>query len=73
MVKRVQHLIPDRDKMREIEREELVKHLKEKSNLSSNINSDVVDFVLWKLNEIRHEVSIKLKEREEKRVKKSGA
>ena len=59
--------------MREIEREELVKHLKEKSDTSANINSDVVDFVLWKLNEIRHEVSIKLKEREEKRIKKSGA
>ncbi len=59
--------------MREIEKEELLKHLKEKSNPSTNINSDVVDFVLWKLNEIRHEVSIKLKEREEKRIKKSGA
>ena len=59
--------------MREIDKEELIKHLKEKNNPSEAINSDVVDFVLWKLNEIRHEVSIKLKEREEKGIKKSGA
>ena len=59
--------------MREIEKEELMKHLKEKSDPSSAINSDVVDFVLWKLNEIRHEVSIKLKEREEKGIKKCSS
>lgn len=59
--------------MREIEKEELIKHLKEKNDPSEAINSDVVDFVLWKLNEIRHEVGIKLKEREEKGIKKSGA
>jgi len=66
-------MISTGDKMREIEKEELIKHLKEKSGPSEAINSDVVDFVLWKLNEIRHEVSIKLKEREEKGIKKSGA
>ena len=59
--------------MREIEKEDLMRNLKEKNDSTKAIDSDVVDFVLWKLNEIRHEVRIKLKERENKGTKTSGS
>ncbi|MEE9410229.1 MAG: hypothetical protein V3V41_04815 [Candidatus Heimdallarchaeota archaeon] len=59
--------------MREIEKEDLMKYLKDKNDKSTYTNPDVVDFVLWKLNEIKHEVSIKLKEREQSDIKKSGS
>ncbi|MCG3215611.1 MAG: hypothetical protein KAS63_02775 [Candidatus Heimdallarchaeota archaeon] len=59
--------------MREIEKEDLMKYLKEKNDKSNATNPAVVDFVLWKLNEIKYEVSIKLKEREQRDTKKSSS
>ncbi|NPD87299.1 MAG: hypothetical protein HGN29_01160 [Asgard group archaeon] len=57
--------------MSEIEKEELLKNLKRPTDQTSTIDMDAVDFVLLKLNEIRHEVSLKLKDHENKTKKKS--
>jgi hypothetical protein len=47
--------------MREIEKEELLKNLRSNNDQNSPIDMEAVDFVLLKLNEIRHEVRLKLK------------
>ncbi|MCG3225925.1 MAG: hypothetical protein H7645_03340 [Candidatus Heimdallarchaeota archaeon] len=57
--------------MSEIEREELLKNLKRPTDQTSAIDMDAVDFVLLKLNEIRFEVSLRLKDRENKVKEKS--
>ncbi len=57
--------------MKEIEKEDLLKSLKENSETLTQIDMDAVDFVLLKLNELRYEVSLKLQEREDKKIKKS--
>ena len=57
--------------MKEIEKEDLIKSLKENSETLTQIDIDAVDFVLLKLNELRYEVSLKLQERENKKIKKS--
>ena len=59
------------DCMREIEKEELLKNLKRPTDQTSAIDMDAVDFVLLKLNEIRFEVSLRLKDRENKVKEKS--
>ncbi len=59
------------DCMSEIEREELLKNLKRPTDQTSAIDMDAVDFVLLKLNEIRFEVSLRLKDRENKVKEKS--
>ncbi|MCG3255358.1 MAG: hypothetical protein KAU62_04660 [Candidatus Heimdallarchaeota archaeon] len=50
--------------MEEIKREDLVRHLKHHSNKDVILNQETIDFVLWKLNEIKHEVGIKLETKE---------
>ena len=57
--------------MKEIEKKDLLKSLKENSETLSQIDMEAVDFVLLKLNELRYEISLKLQEREDKRIKKS--
>lgn len=57
--------------MKELEKEDLLKSLKENSETLTQIDMDAVDFVLLKLNELRYEVSLKLQEREDKKIKKS--
>ena len=59
------------DCMSEIEREELLKKLKRPTDQTSAIDMNAVDFVLLKLNEVRYEVSLKLKDRENKLKEKS--
>jgi len=59
------------DKMKELEKEDLLKSLKENSETLTQIDMEAVDFVLLKLNELRYEVSLKLQERESKKIKKS--
>ena len=48
--------------MKAIEKEELLKNLKSSDEQNSSIDMDAVDFVLLKLNEIRHEVRLRLKD-----------
>jgi len=50
--------------MEEIKREDLVRQLKHHSNKDVLLNQEIIDFVLWKLNEIKHEVGIKLENKE---------
>lgn len=50
--------------MEEIKREDLVRQLKHHSNKDVVLNQETIDFVLWKLNEIKHEVGIKLESKE---------
>ncbi|MCE7743086.1 MAG: hypothetical protein GOP50_11610 [Candidatus Heimdallarchaeota archaeon] len=59
--------------MEEIKREDLLRQLNEKSDPLRIINDDAVDFVLWKLNEIKQEIGLRLKNREEKTVLKDSA
>ncbi len=51
--------------MEEIKREDLLRQLNEKADPLRIINDDAVDFVLWKLNEIKQEIGLRLKSREE--------
>ena len=52
--------------MDEIKREDLLRKLDENADPLRLINDDAVDFVLWKLNEIRQEVDLRLKNRAER-------
>jgi len=54
--------------MQEIKREDLIQQLKEKYSTNSTLNSDALDFVLWKLNELKHEVNIKMQNRDDKQA-----
>ncbi len=59
--------------MEEIKREDLLRQLKEKADPQVLINDDAVDFVLWKLNEIKQEIGLRLKSREERTPLKDSA
>ncbi len=48
--------------MKEIEKEELLRNLRSSDDQNSPIDMDAVDFVLLKLNEIRYEVRLRLKD-----------
>jgi len=50
--------------MEEIKREDLIRQLKHHPNKDIILNQETIDFVLWKLNEIKHEVGIKLANKE---------
>ena len=58
--------------MEEIKREDLVRQLKARSNENSVLNDEALDFILWKLNEIKHEVGIKLEKKEQPTLVKSA-
>jgi len=66
-------LVYEGDNMSEIKREDLLRKLNEKADPLRIINDDAVDFVLWKLNEIKEEVGLRLKNREERTVLKDSA
>ena len=59
--------------MEEIKREDLLRQLKERTDSQALINDDAVDFVLWKLNEIKQEIGLRLKSREERTTQKDSA
>ena len=52
--------------MDEIKREDLLRKLNDNADPLRLINDDAVDFVLWKLNEIKQEIGLRLKNREER-------
>lgn len=56
-----------------IEKDELITQLKKNTDPKSEIDLEAVDFVLLKLNELRHEVSLKFYEKKIKSSQKSGA
>lgn len=57
--------------MSEIEKEDLLKHLQKSQDSPSTLDMEAFDFVLLKLNEIKYEVSLKLKEKERRIVDKN--
>ena len=58
--------IQEGENMSEIKREELLRKLDENADPLRLINDEAVDFVLWKLNEIKQEVGLMLKNRSER-------
>ena len=56
-----------------IEKEELIAELRAGFEPKKKIDMDAVDFVLVKLNELRHEVSLKMYDKKIKDSKKGGA
>ncbi|GAG77249.1 unnamed protein product [marine sediment metagenome] len=58
--------------MEEIKREDLVRQLKARSNDNSVLNEEALDFILWKLNEIKHEVGINFEKKEKPTLVKSA-
>ena len=56
-----------------IEKEDLIPHLKDSNDPKKEIDMEAVDFVLLKLNELRHEVSLKFYEKKIKSSKKTGS
>ncbi|MBY8999839.1 MAG: hypothetical protein KGD64_02895 [Candidatus Heimdallarchaeota archaeon] len=56
-----------------IEKDDLLTQLKKNNDSSKEIDLEAVDFVLLKLNELRHEVSLKFYEKKIKNSQKSGA
>ena len=56
-----------------IEKEELVPYLKDRDDPQKEIDMEAVDFVLLKLNELRHEVSLRFYEKKIKSSKKTGS
>jgi len=67
------YLLREGDKMSYVEKDDLISHLKESKDPKKEIDMEAVDFVLLKLNELRHEVSLKFYEKKIKNSKKSGA
>ncbi len=59
--------------MDEIKREDLLRKLNDNSDPLKIINDEAVDFVLWKLNEIKQEIGLRLKNREERTISKDSA
>ena len=59
--------------MDEIKREDLLRKLNDNADPLRLINDDAVDFVLWKLNEIKQEIGLRLKNREERTESKDGS
>lgn len=57
--------------MKDIEKEDLIKNLKGITNQSTTLDMDAIDFLVLKLNEIRHEVRLKFKDHEHKFKEKS--
>jgi len=57
----------------EIKREDLLRKLNDNSDPLKIINDEAVDFVLWKLNEIKQEIGLRLKNREERTISKDSA
>jgi hypothetical protein len=61
------------DKMEEIKREDLLRKLNDNADPLRLINDDAVDFVLWKLNEIKQEVGLRIRNREERTEMRDSA
>ncbi|MHA1407694.1 MAG: hypothetical protein ACTSSG_09995 [Candidatus Heimdallarchaeaceae archaeon] len=61
------------NELQEIEKTDLIKYLQLNNRISDTVNEDVIDFVLLKLNEIRYEVGLKIKKRQNKPIKKDGS
>jgi hypothetical protein len=59
--------------MDEIKREDLLRKLNDNADPLRLINDEAVDFVLWKLNEIKQEIGLRIKNREERTDIKDGA
>ena len=55
-----------------IEKDDLISRLKDSNGSKKEIDMEAVDFVLLKLNELRHEISLKFYEKKIKNSKKSG-
>ncbi|MHA1483041.1 MAG: hypothetical protein ACTSUP_06350 [Candidatus Heimdallarchaeaceae archaeon] len=56
-----------------IEKEDLISSLKDSNGSKKDIDMEAVDFVLLKLNELRHEISLKFYEKKIKNSKRSGS
>ncbi|MCK5141940.1 MAG: hypothetical protein KAQ70_07085 [Candidatus Heimdallarchaeota archaeon] len=56
-----------------IEKEDLISSLKDSNGSKKEIDMEAVDFVLLKLNELRHEISLKFYEKKIKNSKRSGS
>lgn len=61
------------DTMGYIEKDEFISQLKNSNGTTKNIDMEAVDFVLLKLNELRHEVSLKFYEKKINASEKSGS
>ena len=59
--------------MDDIKREDLLRKLNDNADPLRLINDDAVDFVLWKLNEIKQEVGLRVKDREERTEMRDGS
>jgi hypothetical protein len=57
--------------MKDIEKEDLLRQLKISEKQYNSIDMEAIDFVLLKLNEIKYEVNLRIKEHETKKVEKS--
>ena len=55
-----------------IEKDDLISRLKDSNNPKKEVDMEAVDFVLLKLNELRHEISLKFYEKKINDSKKSG-
>jgi hypothetical protein len=55
-----------------IEKDDLISRLKDSNNPKKEVDIEAVDFVLLKLNELRHEISLKFYEKKINDSKKSG-
>ena len=56
-----------------IEKDDLISYLKNSEDSKKEIDMEAVDFVLLKLNELRHEISLKFYEKKISNSKKRGA
>ena len=56
-----------------IEKEDLISSLKDNNGTKKEIDMEAVDFVLLKLNELRHEISLKFYEKKIMGSKRSGS
>ncbi len=56
-----------------IEKDDLISSLKDSNGSKKEIDMEAVDFVLLKLNELRHEISLKFYEKKIKKSKRSGS
>ena len=56
-----------------IEKKDLLSYLKDPDDLEKELDMEAIDFVLLKLNELRHEVSLRFYEKKINQSKKTGA
>ena len=56
-----------------IEKDDLISRLKDNHDPKKEIDMETVDFVLLKLNELRHEISLKFYEKKINDSKRSGS